>query len=224
MTDDEWAMAYADGELDPIAARRFEARMASETGLAEAVAAHRGLRATLQGGFAPIAAAPLPERLTDLLRSNLVELRPRARMTGYWRAAAAMAACLVAGVAIGHFATGAPAGVSGGPLLASGALARSLDRQLAGVGGATRVLVSFRDSRGNYCRVFATPAIDGIACHDPQGWTLRRTQAGDEGSRSDYRQAGSGEPALLAAAQDMMAGDPLDAAAERAAKARNWRR
>ena len=38
-----------------------------------------------------------------------------------------------------------------------------------------------------------------------------------------YRQAGSAEASLMAAAQDLMAGDPLDAAQEKAAQAKDWR-
>jgi hypothetical protein len=38
-----------------------------------------------------------------------------------------------------------------------------------------------------------------------------------------YAQAGSADPDLMAAAQDMMAGAPLDAAGEARARARGWR-
>ncbi|MES2444599.1 MAG: anti-sigma factor [Pseudomonadota bacterium] len=222
MTDEELAMAYADGELDAIAAKRFERRMAAAPELAAAVEAHRALRARLERGFAPIAEAPVPERLTGLLDAKVVALRPAPRISGFWRAATAMAACLVAGVAIGQFAQPAP-GVSGDSLVASGALAQALDRELAGAEGPTRVSVSFRDAQGHYCRVFQAPAVDGIACRENGGWALRRTQAGAAGANGDYRQAAAANPELFAAAQDMMAGDPLDPAAERAARDRGWR-
>jgi hypothetical protein len=114
--------------------------------------------------------------------------------------------------------------VSGDPLVASGTLARSLDRDLAGAQGPTRILVSFRDKQGGYCRLFQAPAIEGIACHEDRGWVMQHTQANAPGARGEFRQAGSGEPGLFAAAQGMMAGDPLDAAAERAASAGGWRK
>jgi hypothetical protein len=86
-----------------------------------------------------------------------------------------------------------------------------------------RVPVSFRDRSGAYCRVFTSSAADGIACRDGSGWALRETRAGAAGEATEYRQAGSGDAALMTAAQAMMAGDPLDAAAEARAKAAGWR-
>jgi hypothetical protein len=221
MTDDELAMAYADGELDPIAAKRFEKRMTDAPGLAAAVAAHRMLRARLQGGFAPIAEAPLPGRLTALLQSNVTELRPKAPVARYWRAASAMAACVVAALAIGHFWQPAP--TSADQLMASGSLANSLEQQLAGAQGSTRILVSFRDRQGSYCRVFEAPAASGIACREKGGWALRRSQPSTSAGAGEYRQAASADAGLLAAAQEMMAGDPLTSAGERSAKASGWR-
>jgi len=86
------------------------------------------------------------------------------------------------------------------------------------------VLASFRATGGGYCRVFVAPVTQGIACRDAHGWALRQTRAGTgEAGQGDYRQAGSSDPALLAAAQDMMAGDPLDAAGEARAQAAGWR-
>lgn len=219
MTDDELAMAYADGELDAISAKRFEKRMAAEPDLAAAVDAHRALRTTLERRFAPIAEEPVPDRFAAMLDTNVTPLRPR---RSYWQAATAMAACLVGGIVIGQIWQPGP-GVPGTPLVASGPLARALDQQLAGADGPTRILASFRDSRGQYCRVFQGQALDGIACHDVGGWSIERTQASDHAGKTDYRQAGSGSPDLLAAAQSMMAGDPLDPAAERAAQAGGWK-
>ena len=113
-----------------------------------------------------------------------------------------------------------------GGLYASGPLAASLDTQLAATQGAApvRMLASFRATGGEYCRVFAASVANGIACRDARGWALRQTRAAPgEGGQGDYRQAGSSDPALLAAAQDMMAGAPLDAAGEAKAKATGWR-
>ncbi len=220
MTDDELAMAYADGALDPIAAKRFEKRMADAPALAKAVEAHRRLRARLQGGFAPIADAPLPERLTQLLQSGVTELRPKAGVVRYWRAAAAMAACLVAALTIGHFWQVAP--TSGGQRVASGSLARSLDQQLAGAEGPTRILVSFRNRQGAFCRVFEAPAASGIACREEEGWILRRAQLHAGAGDSEYRQAASVDSELMAAAQEMMVGDPLSSKEERSSKASGW--
>ncbi|MCW3834454.1 anti-sigma factor [Sphingomonas canadensis] len=224
MTDDELAMAYADGELDEIAARRFEQRMAEVPALALAVASHRALRAQLSNMFAPVAAEPVPDRLTAMLKPKVVPLRPGNRRRVWWTAGA-MAASLVLGIMVGQFGRpGGPVAIADNRLVASGALATALDRQLASDEGATRVLVSFQGTDKAYCRVFSSPAVDGIACREGKRWELRHTRAADSaGQATAYRQAGSADPALMAAAQDMMAGDPLDPAAERRARDALWK-
>jgi hypothetical protein len=52
---------------------------------------------------------------------------------------------------------------------------------------------------------------------------LRQTRSPENRQTAEYRQAGSADAALLAEAQAMMAGDPLDAAAERRARDLGWR-
>lgn len=222
--DNEMLMAYADGELDPIAARRMERAIADDPTLAEAVAAHRALRTRLGDAFAATVKEPVPDRLAALLTPTVVPIRPpitRARRR--WVEAAAIAATLVLGIAVGQSWQSGPVAVRHGTLAASGSLARALDDQLAGTGGDTRILASFRATSGEYCRVFTGGAIDGIACRDRTGWTLRRAQAAGKDTATAYRQAGSADAALLAAAQDMMAGDPLDAVGEARAQALGWR-
>lgn len=227
--DPELLMAYADGELSPLEAKRVERAIAADPALAEEVARHRALRARLSGHFAPVAAEPVPDRLTALLRSNsnvvaLPVRKPARRIPGWTRWGGAVAASLVLGLFIGQ-GLQAPGVVRthGGQLYAAGTLAGALDQQLASNPGAVQVPVSFRDTKGSYCRVFTSSATDGIACRDSQGWALRQTRAGSNAAKSDYAQAGSTDPALMAAAQEMMAGAPLDAGAEAKAKAKGWR-
>lgn len=237
--DAETLMAYADGELSPLEAKRVERAIAADPALQEQVDAHRKLRAMLANGFAPVLDAPVPDRLTALLAPSPVVRIDRAR--GGWRARAArvpmqrwgtgiaIAASLVIGVFVGQLGTGnAPVETRGGALIASGRLARALDTQLASVtapAGAPRILVSFRDAQGTPCRAFADDRLTGIACHDAGGgWTLRETRGRVGAAPStDYRQAGSADADLLADAQAMMAGDPLNAAAEAKAIEQRWR-
>jgi len=227
--DPEMLMAYADGELGPIEARRVERAIAADPALAEQVAQHRALRAALSTRFAPVAEEPVPDRLAAMLRSNVVELpRPSARakkLPGWARWGGAVAASLALGLVVGHSLQD-PGYVRtrDGQLYASGALAGALDKQLASDQGAVLTPVSFRDAQGSYCRVFTSRAADGIACHGADGWTLRQTRPGAQQGKTDYAQAGSADPALMAAAQDMMSGDPLDAAAEAQARSAGWRR
>lgn len=223
MTDDELAMAYVDGELDAVTARRFELRMAEDPALGAAVAAQRALRARFRDAFAPIAEEPVPARLAAMLETNVVSLIPRRRVASLWQNGAALAACLVAGVAIGQYWRTSPVKLSDGQLIASGSLARSLDTQLAGGGGSTRPLLSFRDRSGGYCRLFETGAVDGIACRASGGWLLRQTSTSPNPASGDYRQASSARARLMAAAQEMMAGEPLDPQAERRARDAGWR-
>jgi hypothetical protein len=227
MTDDELAMAYADGELDPIAARRFEQRMATEPALAEAVEAHHALRAQLQGGFAAVSEEPVPDRLAAMLKSNVVAFRPRERVEPQRRragATAAVAACLVVALAAIHFWPSGPVTFADGQVLASGPLAAALDRQLSAEPGDTRVLLSFQEPGGTYCRVFADTSVSGIACREGGGWVLRRTQPAQAAPKAgEYRQAGSADAGLLAEAQELMAGEPLTPDAERLARDRHWR-
>ena len=69
LTDDDRlaAMAYVDGELPPADQAAFDARLAQEPALASAVARERGLRARLQGAYAPVLDEPVPAGLLDLL-------------------------------------------------------------------------------------------------------------------------------------------------------------
>ncbi|MDF2383337.1 zf-HC2 domain-containing protein [Nostoc ellipsosporum NOK] len=225
--DPEMLMAYADGELGPLEARRVERAIAEDPALGVEVARHRALRARLSGHFAPVAEEPVPDRLAAMLRTNVIELpvgAPAARMPAWMRWGGAVAASLALGFAIGH---GLPdRGVvqtRGGQLYAAGTLAVALDGQLAADRGAVQVPVSFRDAGGSYCRVFVSQAAEGIACHDRQGWSLRQTRAGGAVAKTDYVQAGSTGAAVMAAAQEMMAGAPLDATMEARARASGWR-
>jgi len=223
--DDAMLMAYADGELDALTAKRVERAIAADPALADRVAAHRALRDRLGQAFGTVAEEPVPARFAAMLTSNVTPIRPPVAPTRprRWIEAMAVAASLILAVAIGHQWQSGPVRVSGDRVVASGALDHALDTQLASASGDTRMLVSFRDDRGSYCRVFATAAVDGIACRDQGQWVLRETRSPLHAGATDYRQAGSADAPLMASAQDMMKGDPLDAAAERRARDAGWR-
>jgi cytochrome P450 len=221
----EMLMAYADGELDPLNAKRVERAIAGDPALAQEVERHRALRKRISDSFAPVADEQIPDRLAALLKNEVVELPAHEKrpLLTRWREAAALAACLILGLVIGLRVPHGPVAAGAGGLYASGSLAAALDDQIGSADGAAKVAVSFRDKQGSYCRVFSSSATDGIACRDASGWALRRTQRGSTTMRSDYAQAGSPDPELMAAAQDMMAGEPLDTKAEEAARRAGWR-
>ena len=227
---EEQIIAYVDGELGPIEALRFERAVEADPAMAAEVERHRRLRATVAGHFAPVAAEPLPERLTALLDNNVVAF-PAKRKSWFGQGGryAALAASLVAGLVAGQLlphAPSAPIGEKGGAVVAQGDLADALEGQLASAaqGGGYRIGVSFRSGDARYCRTFSGKAGAGIGCRGDDGWTLEHFVAGAPAATGGaYQQAGSASADILAAAQEMMAGDPLDAAAEKAAQARGWR-
>ena len=90
----EMLMAYADGVLDPLNAKRVERAIAADPALGEDVARHRRLKARLAEAYAPIGEEPVPDRLAAMLSSNVVPLSPRSSPRSrlsrpVWRSAAA---------------------------------------------------------------------------------------------------------------------------------------
>ncbi|ABF54661.1 anti-sigma factor [Sphingopyxis alaskensis] len=226
--------AYVDGELDDLTARRVAREAASDPALAAEIARHRALKAKLVAHYAPVAAEALPDRFRALLTgaqeppvidTSLAARRESRRLRFAPAHMAAIAASLLLGLTIGlrPWAPAADVTERGGALVASGELAAALDTQLAatqGADAAIRIGLSFRDREGRICRSFEGAALSGIGCREADGWALERTMGGRTGGA--YRQASSG--ALAADAAAMMVGEPFDAAAERAARARGWRR
>lgn len=222
--DDATLMVYADGELDPLMAKRVEQALAADPALAARVNAERALRDRLAGAFAGIADEPVPAALTAQLTSNVVPLNRPAAPQRRWMQAAAVAAALVLGVAVGRTWQSGPLQVSGDRLAATGGLATALNNDMSGGTGATRILASFRTSDGGYCRIFMTAAIDGVACRDDAGWSVRHAVAPKSNDRPAFRQAATPDAGLMAAAQDMIAGEPLSPAAERTMRESGWKR
>lgn len=222
--------AFVDGELDDLTARRIAREAEDNAALAAEIDRHRVLNARLTAHFAPVAEEPVPERLRALLVDDKVDASLAARREAKAMRFGAMqwgavAAALVLGLTIGShpWTPAAEVATQKGALVASGPLAKALDTQLASNqpgDAAVHIRLSFRDRSGRYCRSFESRAFEGIGCRDNDRWRLERMIAGQP--KADYRQASSGELAAVAAA--MMADDPLDAAAERAARDAGWSR
>ncbi|MDQ8754715.1 zf-HC2 domain-containing protein [Sphingosinicella sp. LHD-64] len=229
ITDDR-LMAYLDGELDAAARAEVEAALDADAELQAKMETQRKLRARLSARYDPVAEEEVPDHLRAMLEPKVVDLdieRAR-RARPIWQSVAGIAATLVLGIAIGRLAPGGgsgPVAIENGVMIARGSLETALDTQLASAqapDGPTRIGVSFAGVDGRLCRTFEDAALSGLACHGAQGWQVMVAAPGSDAQQSDYRQAGSGSPLVLQAAQEMMAGEPLDAEAERRARDAGW--
>ncbi|MEG3085591.1 hypothetical protein U1707_18270 [Sphingomonas sp. PB2P12] len=215
-TDEARIIAWLDGELTSAEADAVAADVAACADLATLAERHRRLRARFAAAFDPLALAPTPQviSLADERAGRATKPQPRR----WWIPTGAIAAGLAIVVALSQFAAG-KSGRQDDTLAPQ--VAQALDSQLSGDTGAVRVALSFRDQSGAYCRVFAGEAQSGIACRAKAGWRLRET-APAIGNSTDYRMASSAHD-TMAAVETMIAGDPLDRAGEKRARASDWR-
>lgn len=228
VTPEELA-AFADGELESVRYAEIAAAVAADPALAEQLRVHRALKQRLDAHFAPILDEPVPDALAALLRpapaaaevidfAAAREKRTRTLPRWTWFAGPALAASLALAVVLPRGGEGA---------YAEGALASALDGQLVAsqaVDAPTRILLSFRDQAGAYCRAFTGEAQSGIACRDGDGWKLQVEGEGAAAQGGDYRMAGASAAEVMERAQAMAAGPALDAQQEASARANGWRR
>lgn len=233
VTPEELA-AFADGELDQARASEIAAAIAADPNLARQLASHRALKGLLASHYAPICAEPVPDRLAGLLQLREAELaaivvdfaaarearEAKRRIPRWsWLVGPAMAAGL--GLVLLR-----PAMTGDSPGYAGPALAAALDTRLSAdpaQAAQPRILLSFANAGGEFCRAYAAPEQSGIACRDGEGWRIEREGPGAVAAGGDYRQAGSVAEDLLAAAQELASGPALDRAGEEAALAKGWR-
>ncbi len=223
----EQLAAYADGELDDLAALRVRRAVDGDPALATELARLTGLRDILAARFDPVLTDPVPAQLTKPIEdaAKVVSLNDvRAARQSLWQrpqfrfaAGSAIAASLVIAVLVGGRG-GTPSGY------ADSKLAAALDGTLSGqtAPDGTKLLLSFRDNGGSACRGFASPSVGGIACRDGQGWKLKMIGQPGVTSTTQYQQAGSADAAIMAAAQDMAVGAAFDANSEAAARKAGW--
>jgi hypothetical protein len=231
MIEDEKFFAWLDGELAPAEAAEMEAKVAVDPKLQRLAEQHRALGSQLHGAFDPIAAAPVPEHLQAALRpsAGVIDFAAakRARTMPTLPQWAAMAATLALGIFVGTMVPqrgSAPVEVQGGKIYAAAALDRALDAQLASAPtGDVRIGITFRDQTGAICRSFTQPAASGLACRQAGRWQLKGLFAAPEGQGSAYRMAAGMDPNLAALVDSTMAGEPFDAAQEKAAKEKGWK-
>jgi hypothetical protein len=237
----EELMAYLDGELDATRRESLRQEIAASADLSRRVAEQLELRDRLRRAFDPALDEPVPARLTELIgRARVVESGSSTRRRPSrvaWLSGLALAAGIVLGIALGpallQFVREPPDVVASGQgIVAGGALADALSRRLASEQSASnpiRLGVSFQATSGEYCRTFISRrgdgALAGLACRQGGAWRIDALQAVTTvpEDANGYRQAATSLPPLiLRAAEDSMAGDPLDAVGEAAARDHHW--
>jgi hypothetical protein len=236
MTTDEKFFAWLDGELDASESAAMERKIAADPALARLADEHRALKARLGRAFDPIANAPLPEHMQAAMREPRTEIidfgaakqRRSARFGWGVPQWSAMAATLAIGILIGTMMPSrstSPVAIEGSQVYAAAALDQALTTELASAPGNSdvRIGITFRDQSGAICRSFTQPAASGLACRDSKGWRVRGLFAAPEGQGGAYRMAAGMDPNLASLVDLTMAGEPFDAAQEKAAKARGWR-
>jgi hypothetical protein len=238
---DDVLMAYADGELDTATRAEIERAIARDPGLARAVERHRAMAARIRGAYAGVLDEPVPERLAALAAQSraapvadlATKRSQRLGDTARWRLPqwAALAATVVAAVFVGLLVLRGPSPPYeevGGMRVARGTLAEALTTELASRPGASGVSIgiSFRDRAGAYCRTFHLQQDDpvaGLACRSGEDWQLR-VLAEAPAQDGELRAAEAMPLAVLQAVDAAIDGEPLDAAAEAAARDAGWRK
>lgn len=239
--------AYVDGQLEPAARALIDEAIARDPAVAARVASLRALNDQLRGAFRSVLAEPVPARLSAAVHgaapSTVVDLeatRARRRrpavVLGSPRGWTALAASVVVGLMVGHFAFQRSSkdlleldanGLAAGP-----ALSAALSGQLAGdppSGEGIAIGLSFRNKGGNACRTFSVSrrsGLVGIACRDSEGWQID-TLTGHAVPSQDpagYRQAATSlTPTIRDAVAATIDGEPFDADAERLSRQHGWR-
>jgi hypothetical protein len=232
---DEMLMAFADDALAPEEAAQVAAALEADPALARKLDRMRSAGHALREAFAGQLELEPPARFATLLdkppgRNADIIAFPRAMPKPLaWIAAAA--ACAVLAFVAGRASLGENdmmvARVDGA-ITARGPLDRALDRQAAGPAkspAGVQIAMSFPAEGGGFCRVFRTPAASGLACGEAGAWRVETFAAERPAPyRQGYKLAAGPLPeAILAAANDRRAGDPLDARAERSAIDAKWR-
>jgi hypothetical protein len=232
MISDERFFAWLDGELEPAEAALVEALVAADPALKRRADEHRALAGRLQAAFDPIAQAAVPASLLEAAsprRAEVIDFRAAkerrtARPVSAGMQWAAMAATLAIGIVAGSMINGgdaSPIAQENGRLVASGELERALYTRLASapVDQGARIGLTFRAKGGSLCRSFTDDGATGLACHQGDDWRIQGLFEAGEGQQSEFRMAAGPDPRLAALIDGSIAGEPLDAAAEREALA-----
>jgi hypothetical protein len=225
--EDEIFFAWLDGELDPAERTNVEAAIADDPALAARAEAHLAMHARLKSAFAPILDEPVPDGIAAAARDNVFlfdNRRSRWALPSVvqW---AAMAATLLVGLVAGSLLGVRQPAAPQSAIVASASLDEALDRGLASAPAAQgpRIGLTFRDRDGKICRSFTGADGQGLACRDGDAWTIRALMPTAEGQSGTFRMASGPDPAIAALIDRSIAGEPFDAAQEKASRDAGWR-
>jgi hypothetical protein len=229
--------AFMDGELEPQEIARIAALVEQDPELKSFIDGQEKLRLELRAAFSDVMSDPVPAHLLAAAATAPVSLRVRAKEwmgVGAWSPAfrygvpaAAMALGILIGVGVEGTASQSDFGTANGQIVARADLADALEHKLASDIGHAQIGVTFRDKSGETCRTFSMNggATNGLACRNSGEWQVGALVSGQKSqSSSGYQLAGSEMPdTIRSAIASRIAGEPLDAAAERAARDSGWK-
>ena len=246
---DEILMAYADGALQEPTRSEVERAVRADPTLAAIVERHRAQRREVVTAFAGVLDEPAPRHPQPAAPGKVLSFEaartarardaapPAAPQRSAWPRWGALTAALVLGVLAGSLWFDGSSGDGSmvtadadGRLVARGQLASALWRQLASDPAPTspvRMGVSFASRDGGYCRSFRVGVSAGLACRDGDTWRIPVLSESRDirATRGEYRQAAGATPeAVLDAIDKRITGTTLNAAAERTARTRGWKR
>jgi hypothetical protein len=236
--EDLMLMRLADGDLPEPEAAALRARLKAEPALAARYALFAETRRASAEAFAPVLAAPVPEKLIAAVRAatapparsaEVLPFRRRAARFVPLALAASVAALLAApaGWLLGRQA--AAPGIAA-PFAAAGAvLAAALERDAAGAerrdGAFVVRMLATHPTPAGVCRDFRLDGPDGaalgLACRAGENWRVRASVALEGGDT--IRPADGDHPVIAAALERLGAEPPLDEAREAALIRRGWR-
>lgn len=186
--DDETLMAFADGELDELTAKRVDRAIAEDDSIGARVALFRATRASVSQAVAPLAQQPVPpelqlsvaamierdreSRATGAATSNVVEIggrKPVRRTAPLWLMPVAAMLVLAVGGAGGYFAGSVlqPATPAEFASIDDPAIIRALSEipsgkamDVPGTGRQIEPVLSFRLEDGTLCREYKLRQAD----------------------------------------------------------------
>lgn len=245
---DELLMAFADGELENGLARQVEIAIAGNPALASRLEVFRLTGRALGPHFDAVLEAQPPAAMLQAIRSAPMtrlaqapgkvsfgdSLRNVLQGFGFGPSPWPTLATLAAGIVIGVVAmqTGGPGGTAlvaeqNGKLIAAGQLAQTLESKTMreSLDGGIRVMATFKDETGRWCRLYQGSEHSGLACRQqtPQ-WQILAAGEGVAGSADTYgTAAGGGAKAVDDLIETMMGPEgALDAEADASLVKGGW--